>query len=158
MDIATTLSHNIKRLRANRGLTQKAFGELTGVPYYTVISIEHRKPTSFENLERIASAFETTPAELIAETPTREPLLNNKEADEADFKALPPFKQAFFKSVALELDALYGSPLNETYRKFKERIVCDVTKSVDLLDTNNMTVIQVKHAVIKAVCDTLEAN
>lgn len=162
MDLTAVISENVKRIRKSRGMTQKEFAERAGVSHYTVISIEHGKTTSLSVLEQLARAYEIDPADLVSTKPaTQKPLMDAIDIESVvsnDFKALPPFKQAFYQAMAVKLDRLYDAPLNESYDNYKERLLTDVERWIDLIDPTSMTAVEVKQAAIEAVRDAVQRN
>ena len=59
MDIVKVFARNVKKYRLNKGLSQEAFAELTGLHRTYISAIEREKRSiALENVQKIADALE----------------------------------------------------------------------------------------------------
>jgi len=78
------VAQNIRKLRAEKGLSQEVFAEMCGLHRTYIGSIERtERNVSVDNLEKIASALEITPADLLAP--------RDLDDDRAQFELLIPY-------------------------------------------------------------------
>ena len=69
-DLRRALGSNIKRLRAQNGLSQEQFADRTGIHRTYVGGIERgERNVTLQTLERIADAFDLDPADLLRDAP-----------------------------------------------------------------------------------------
>jgi transcriptional regulator with XRE-family HTH domain len=156
-DIGTEMrkivSHNVKRIRRNRGLTQKQFAQRTGITHYTVISIEAGKSTSFEVLDAISRTFEISLAELVMKNgAVQESPMSGSEPESviADrFAALSPFKQSEYRRVGLIIEGIVSDACNTQ----KASLMNGIMRRVDLIDFESMKGIELKASVVRAVME-----
>lgn len=65
-----TLARNLRRLRAERGISQEELADLAGLHRTYVGSIERsERNVSIDNIEKLAAAFGITPSKLLEEYP-----------------------------------------------------------------------------------------
>lgn len=65
---AAVRAENLRRLRAERGLTGPELHALTGITASRIYALEHgRQPLSLATIDRFALVFDLTPAQLLAE-------------------------------------------------------------------------------------------
>lgn len=65
-----TLARNLRRLRAERGISQEELAELAGLHRTYVGSIERsERNVSIDNIAKLAGAFGIAPSELLEEYP-----------------------------------------------------------------------------------------
>ena len=65
-DLRRRLGHNVRRLRADHGLSQEQFADRTGIHRTYIGGIERgERNVTLQTLERLALAFDLDPVELL---------------------------------------------------------------------------------------------
>lgn len=60
-----TVGERIVETRKAKGISQKQFSEMTGIPIQTLFRIEKNGNATINNMQKIAEALETTPSYLM---------------------------------------------------------------------------------------------
>lgn len=127
-----TIGESIKKIRAEKGMTQKQLGDLLGVSMQTVSSYEagKRRP-KMETLARFAEALGVSVQELIAEVD----YLPNEEHPERGF--IPAHSELSLRALVMMADRLKESGSEEEREELKQRLEMKIS---DIQDTAILSV------------------